>query len=260
MKKLNLIPLLFASLLFSAFAVHRNNTIADWHLKGKVKSIIQQEYMLQQGHEVCVGKHVYSFDDKGNITLQRSLNSRDSIDFPDSRWSYKYNNLNNKTEEIIYNIDGSVSWRTVYNYDKNNQLAVASRYHREGQLEERYAYKRNDKKTLLEEVSYNSLDSINNKTSYKYDVLGNETEEATDFSYIKWLDRSQTVSKYDAAENLLEYMVYDSSGTVKESNKNSYNKFDSAGNWTRNTSVKYSRDYLRKLDTVIFVREISYYQ
>ena len=251
------ISFLFVGLILCSFTVKNNNTLNDKNFKGKVKSVTEYETANVKGKEISFGKKVYTYDEKGNEVLMRSYDAHDSINFPDFRWDYKYNDDGNKTEENIYNADGTLSWKTVFTYDKNGMVTEANRYHRYGALEERYVYTNDANGNKTGEASYNFKGEPNCKSTFKYDQ-GILIEKEVDCSSISWMGNIplKVNYKFDSNNNLIEYLEYHRDEKAALTRKVTYSDFDQAGNWIKKTEV--SREH--KIEEVTTTkREISYY-
>ncbi len=251
------ISFLFTWLLLCSFTGKNNNTLNDENLKGKVKSVTEYETVAIKGKEVVLGKKVYTYDDKGNEVLMRSYDAHDTINFPDFRWDYKYNDEGNKTEENIYNADGTLSWKTIFTYDKNGIVTEANRYHRDGVLEERYVYATDADGNKTSEASFNYKGEPNCKSTFKYSH-GILVEKEVDCSSISWMGNIplKVNYKFDNNNNLIEYLEYHRDDKAAITRKVTYSDFDQAGNWIKKTEV--SREH--KIEEVSTIkREISYY-
>ena len=251
------ITLLLIGLVLCSFTRKKNNTLNDENIKGRVKSIIEYESMTVKGRQVTLGKKVYTYDDKGNQVLMRSYDAHDSNNFPDFRWDYKYNANGDKTEENIYNPDGSLSWKTIFTYDKNRLLTEANRYHRDGSLKERYVYTNDASGNKTGQTSYNFKGELNCKSVFKYHN-GLLVEKEVDCSNVAWMGNVplKVNYKFDEKNNLIEYLEYHRDDKAAITRKIIYADFDRAGNWVRKTEVSHENEIG---DVTTTLREISYY-
>lgn len=99
----------------------------------------------------------------------------------------KFNEFGNITDEITYNLDGSISsirhnnynqeqkiiswdispWRSIFEYDKNNNL-ISQKFYRDDKLDRTTNYKYNDKGNVIREDS-----DVRNNIMYEYDINQN---------------------------------------------------------------------------------------
>jgi hypothetical protein len=256
MKTLSLlIPGVF---LLCSFTGRNNNTLNDENFKGKVKSVTEYVTATVKGKEVVLGKRVYTYDNNGNEVLIRDYDPQhDSTNLPETRWGYKYNEDGNKVEEVLYNNDGSISWKTLFTYDKSGMLSEANRYHRDGALEERYVYINDANGNKTAEASFNFKGEPNCKSKFKYDH-GILVEKEVDCSSIGWMGNVpvKVNYKFDNNNNVIEYLEYYHDDKAVLSKKMTYTDFDQVGNWIKKTEIS-RRD---KIDEVtVTKREISYY-
>jgi hypothetical protein len=97
-------------------------------------------------------KGTYKYDSKKNLIEKTEILSDGSNGL---KCTYRYDSKNNKIEEVITKPDDSVLSRTSYKYDKNKNII---------------------EKVILVKYERNEKE-FNQKYKYKYDALGNETEE-----------------------------------------------------------------------------------
>ena len=238
--------------LLCSFTGKKNNSLNDQYLKGRVKEVTAY---IGREENYYFNKFFSLYDEMGNEISRKDFIKNSSMNdtmVMSGRWSYKYNIDGNKTEETIYNLDGSISWRYIYTYGKDACLT--------------------EKETYGGEV-------YRGKTIFKYDANGNNIEK-TYFNASSVLDGT-CVFKYDERNNLIEkpigdgeilYKKYDSHGILIEDKiitledgdtENDFRdiqymdtELDSTGNWIKRTEItKYRGDS----DTLIYKREITYY-
>ncbi len=251
------ILMISATIILSSFGVKKNNSLSDWHIKGRAKTV--SEYLTSPAVKGGWSRRwVDSFDENGNILYQHSYPDLDSINIPDSKWRYKYNGFGNKTEEISCSdsIDG---WQTMYSYDKSGYLLEANKYYPDGRLVEKYKYNRNDLQLLTGRVSYGSSGAVNYRIEYKYDAVGKLVEEFHDMENLDLPELAKTVFRYDGAGNVVEYIEYSKADALMKIIKNNYTKLDDSGNWTNKTVFESQGGANNLWDTLIYRREITYY-
>lgn len=92
--------------------------------------------------------------------------------------SYKYNKKGDLIQKIAYYVDGKIDMKCEYKYDsKGNRIKeVITNANRA--VFSNISFKYDKKKNIIERITYiENGQKINQKFKYKYDVLGNETEE-----------------------------------------------------------------------------------
>jgi len=272
MKRVNKIRLLFTIFFFLLFVnfsfsqIPPKNDIEEMNLKGKVKSLKTNTYeVIKIKGEIHKGKIIvdyessqyFLFDIEGNILEKSSY--KYELDGSIDKYSYKYDDNGNKTEENQYFYNDTTEWKLskkhIYKYDNKGNLIEEGDYfsgsinsnitnkftykyddkgnmieqcYTHGYFKEIYTYVYDDKGNMIEENLYNysgSDDKVySTKQIYKYDNQGNKIEEQF-FQNKKVIYKS--ILKYDVNDNMIESISRDSDGILVGEE---YNKYDNNGN------------------------------
>ena len=173
-------------------------------------------------------KITYSYDSKGNITTQTGLDDAgnvmwkivntydkkglkteeaeyDAKDYLSSKSIFKYTGTN-CTEETLYNGNGKIIWKNIYEYDENNNCKTLYSYYSNGELESKKTFKYNDKNAVQEIFYYDDEGSLEKKELYRYDAKDVLTEIATYTPQNKLYLRM--FFKYDAKGNVVKITTY----------------------------------------------------
>src|SRR5690554_1081903 len=129
------------------------NDLQKNHLKGKVKSVREKSYVAEEKF----GKIV-----KGN----RGGSSSDTYVI--------YDEKGNELETKSFNHDGSLSYRSIFEY-KNNKLINRKSYRGSGKLDVNWIYKYDHYGNLIEMIP--NKESYFFRQVYVYDDNGNRIEE-----------------------------------------------------------------------------------
>lgn len=257
---MRLLWVLFTGAVLCSFdAVKPNNTLTDDGLKGRVRLITEHCYSGNVSKDRLYSVTTSFFDENGNKV-------RDTVTFipPENKsfsysntWDYKYNNKGWKTEENIYNKDGSLSWKTVYTYDSKGAVVETNRYHADGKPEQKVVFKCDEKGNGIQAESYNS--GIKNSTYLcKFDKDNNMTEQFNLDTFWGYLRNIKSYWKYNDSGALVEFSEYDkdTAGIPEKYYSYSYIVLDKEGNWIKRREV--SRRH--GIDIITFYeREIIYY-
>lgn len=111
--------------------------------------IIEERYYPHQ-HSGCESFHKYTYDKRGNMI-----------------------------EDLSLEPNGSISFKRTYKYDKNDRYIECISYDSSGKVRETYSKKYDKSGNTIELVTTDSLGNIKYKNTYKYDKFGNKIEEIT---------------------------------------------------------------------------------
>jgi hypothetical protein len=214
--------IIMAGLVVSSFIKPNAQTdLQEQHLKGRVKTITY-----------FIGKDttsVVEFNNAGNIS-EAKYYSQGKVD---DICHYRYDQQNKLMET------NSVSWRTIYSYDANNDLTETRRYKVEDSgLMERVLFKKDSKGNDSVMISYAGHDgSMNYRALITIAANGDreEIEYATDGIIQR---KEETV--YDANHFLSTNKKYVHLWGMEytESSKFHYINNDKAGNWTEDNFLR----------------------
>lgn len=196
----------------------KNDRMND-NLKGDVKSVVQTDYeaigkfgKTEKGMEQSRIKTVY--DREGNITeldvsmygepfysvlFERDGNGRRTGGKKYGRdrlleqvFAINYDDSGNPIEQVFYDPDGSMAYKTLMKYDKNGYVVEQSDYDRNGDLEYMQIYVNDGKGNRTEQKQYNPDGTLDQRHVFSYDNKGNLAG----------------VKSYDAAGNLFDTYTY----------------------------------------------------
>jgi YD repeat-containing protein len=134
-------------------------------------------YDLIDGREWPAERHVYKYDDKGDLIEDGSYYGDGSLK-EKSSYTHVYGPDGKKTEESRHRED-LLSGRTTYLYDKNGNLVEQTNFDAEGALSQREIWRYDDRgKLLVENATYGSDGSLESKFTYTYefDSTGNSVK------------------------------------------------------------------------------------
>ncbi|MBI3503048.1 MAG: hypothetical protein HY063_14775 [Bacteroidetes bacterium] len=120
---------------------------------------------------VQTGKKIINYDSKNNITLML-LMKKDSVT---AKYVYEYNEGGLKTKTICYESDGSINYKTNYEYDAKKNLLSEITYQRAGTT--RIVWNYDAKGNKISEIKYDGAGNVLSKTIYKYNAKNLPSEE-----------------------------------------------------------------------------------
>lgn len=153
-----------------------------------------------------------------------------------------YNKEGNKTEQLTFDLDGSVSDKTLCDYAPSGMNITCEEYSpiadKNLATPRRHVYTLDNRGNVVEYTGYESNGTLGDKFGYKYDVKGNKTEEV----FYSWNGSrmGKLVYSYDDNGNRLTETSYDADDSVSWGNVNSY---DATGH--RSARLQYQRDLLK---------------
>ena len=211
--------LLYISHCFSQSTPDRRSDLLKNNLSGAIESIKETKYSVKE----VEGRFI-----KDTITDNQKVSH--------------YNNAGYLTEEITFELNGTISEKWNYTYDISNNQLGGKRYNNDGNLLWHYDSKFDNKGNQLEIMAYEE-GSLVSTTTMKYDSRGNCVEISTEEEGI-W----KTIRSYDSKDNLMDYKSYDREGKQV---LHEIFKYDSKGNLIE--KIKYNVD-----DTLIGRENYSY--
>ncbi len=188
----------------------------------------------------------YEYDKNGNLLVERmwvgsssgptiykytydSNNNRIGRDHGDSYWEYKYNELNQNYESLMFKKDGSINIKRKYLYNTKGDISKEMSWNSEGVLTEEnnnnYLYKDSllvtkliiDKEKLFTYLFCNSYNSNNKITStYVYKI---ESELFDSYNYIYNNNLLTNINYHSEYTNWTESFDYDKKNNLIESNR-----------------------------------------
>jgi hypothetical protein len=167
MKKLFKYCILFSTLFFLLQSCENNNDLKDLGLFGKVKSLKETSFMVNQKF--------------GNI--EKGIRSRVDYEFEDTYSSNELEFMYTKEkdffmtfnengfilEENQFESNGNLYFKYIYTYDEtNSKLLNIHRYFNDGSLDAKFTYQYNSKNIICE-IGVDSYENIFSKEDYIYD-------------------------------------------------------------------------------------------
>ncbi len=167
MKKLFKYCILFSPLFFLLQSCENNNDLKDLGLFGKVKSLKETSFMVNQKF--------------GNI--EKGIRSRVDYEFEDTYSSNELEFMYTKEkdffmtfnengfilEENQFESNGNLYFKYIYTYDEtNSKLLNIHRYFNDGSLDAKFTYQYNSKNIICE-IGVDSYENIFSKEDYIYD-------------------------------------------------------------------------------------------
>jgi len=205
------------------------------------------------------------------------------------KYTYKYDENDNKIEENDWNFDGSLKYKTIYKYDESGKMLEENHYYDDGRLNYSYVHIYDEKFNKSEVIEYMSDGRVDSKTLYNYNNLGLEIEFKSYTSDGRLV--SHVTYEYDKNGNVIEYKTlispyektigtikhkrnskgyiietknYDLSGNLIDCSSFCY---DDKGNPTNNMKYKYDSkgNWIERIEfdenkpVLIIEREFTYY-
>tara|TARA_B100000524_G_scaffold348354_1_gene252607 strand:+ start:708 stop:1382 length:675 start_codon:yes stop_codon:yes gene_type:complete len=223
MKKL--LFLLFISLLFSCD--NKQNTLKEWKLNGKVKSLTVTKYSAvekfrEPERDEFLFETEYVFDKDGFYKKLESFSADGELL---SKAKPKYGDDGNIKEFKSYDGDGKFLGKGKYKYDNDGNIKEYRYYNSENELLDKQYFKYDSDGNVIE-YKYYSDGKLNHKVNYKWD---------------------------DDGLFITQFKEYDMDGKFKRKLKYKYNDFDNKKNWQE------SIGYERGKAVEITERDIEYY-
>ena len=193
----------------------------------KFKRVITFELKEGPGHTITKGDtiEVVTYNEDGKI-IESYLPGK-IVEWDDewTRFTAKYDAKGNRIEELVYDHNGRCFLKKIFKYNANNKLIeeLTTHYTIEETFTIKYVAKYNDKGLLIEECDSSVEDGyVNYRVTYKYDKKGNQTE------YCRYTNdnsiEEKTTNKYDNNGKLILYTY----SSEEASQKNTY-RYDENG-------------------------------
>ena len=136
---------------------------------------------------------LHTYDSFGNLVFRKAVKTDSSSLFSEKRI---YDKNNNKTESYFYNADGSVLYHKTFVYDKEGRLLKSQIVH-DGQLKSKYTYEYNGM-NMTESDDFDSTGKFLSKWLYNYDAHDNQIEAVQYNS--KNILQQKTTSEYNSMD------------------------------------------------------------
>lgn len=173
----------------------------------------KKEYSSFSGEVIYLT--INSYDENGNLIKKENLQSK---------YTYSYDNKNNKIEEIFYHPKDELNKRETFQYNSSNNLIKRNWYKSDGTLynEQIFTYNNQENK---KEMKFYSKGELSFSETFKYDNDENIIEKNNYDSFGK-LKRKNVFQFYD---NIKEVKSFDGIGGLTG---RAINKYDSIHNRT----------------------------
>jgi YD repeat-containing protein len=254
----SLFIVLFASMLIGACSKDNSETPQTKEsLKGKVKVITEYVYSGTDNNGVIQKnslryRMVKKYNEYGKITESQSFDTGG----PGYKETYTYNEKGKLTE---YNMSENQTYKYIYD-EKGNPLETD--FYFQNQPESIEVYKTDNSGSIIETSCYTG-GHLEWKIDHSYDSNGNVTETHKYFLYGSLNGDTERITfRYDTLGNITEETCYNSDGLVVYSFTYNYIDFDKIGNWINRHKFISSAtpDFIDHHLSSITEREIEYYQ
>jgi hypothetical protein len=244
------ISLVFLWILLPVLSWAQNNDYARWNLKGKVKTIKETSYSVNDQHAKDSLEYYFlnEFNSEGNKIV-------DAAYLPDGKlvksYSYSYGTNNERTEEKQFDGDGKLIRTISYTYDTKGNLLEDSSIDSQGKPGKKIVFTYDNSGKVIEDNSYGGDGKLQKKFTYTYDDRGNKIE--TNRFDSNGNPERKTLCNYDAQNNPLEEVSTKPDQTVLKKVNFSY-EYDAHNNWIVKTT------FVEDKPVNILEREIVYYE
>jgi len=273
----------------------KKNDFTDLHLKGRIKTLKESFFSASDSSGTVVrNKEIlysyapvrsFRFNDAGLLEEKTESDSDSTY----VKHLYQYNEQGNKTEDVVWNPDGTIREVTLFSYDdkgklekcENKQVSKSEKLLRkEDYMKVRGPYRKriytyDEKGNTTCETTYDSrgfssvvytCDGKGNITGHKYVNEEGKTEKSLIFTFdtrgnpmeCRQFDaegklQSRIVYKYDINNVLTEETEFAPDGSIRNTIGYAY-EYDGHTNWVRQIA------YQNKVPVRMGVREIGYYE
>ncbi len=173
----------------------------------QIKTITQfrHDYLLENAsaeelEQVSTKQSYIEYDTNGNLCLQINYHNDGNSE---ERYENQYDEKGRLIEEKYFDEDGSLIEHSSYEYDSDGKITLKTKHYTEGDPDVVH-YKYNGNKQLIERVTINSDDEIEEKQVYDYS--GNQLILEEEYDYDEKLLSSKKY-KYDEQGHIVENEV-----------------------------------------------------
>ena len=189
---------------------------------------------------------------------------------------YSFNENGDVKEYNVYEFNGALSERGVFEYDLNNKLLFEMRYNAEGTLCSKTSYQYDNDGNIISKSLYDYLERVDDVVSYIYDSMGRLIEENWTYGYSEHRcvepGSNRYVYLYDSLGNMVEktgsdsstiYEVlrckYDLDGRIIETEELRYDNWTEELSSTNNVYYTYdSQDNIESISDICHYGESRY--
>ena len=229
MKKLLYIIVIITSVGFSQKRII--NEPYQWVIISETKYKYDFVDSLGEIKDHFMEKYIVRYDTNGNKIEEEyhdSTGNRAQNEYGINKTHYKYDVYNNEIEVTNYDLSGSIvdtlgyNYKTIYEYGTNGNIIKKSDYDSNIILITEYVYKYDFDNNLIEDIYINSNGRQLKKYIHKYNSDGYKIETNLRMGDSNLL-LSREIYKYDAKNNMVEMVVYDMNGNLRNKNRYEYN-------------------------------------
>lgn len=225
-----------------------------------------------------------TFDEKGNLTDQRSLDGEEKQE-QKHRWGHTYDDKGRETQTLFYDGEGRLTNTGVIVYDNKGRRAENTQVNPDGSINHIQAFFYDDKGNkirdshrnadgtarnnifrsyddrgrILEEIFYDGKGVMNHRNVMTYDDHGEKaswTLHKPDGTFVLMFKRTQV---YDAKGRVTAVTYYQSDNSITSKDSYSYED-DSHGNWIKRTTSHevFEKNQVRVESDIVF-RTLTYF-
>ncbi len=157
---------------------------------------------------INISKTTYTYDSLNRLMESNNyhIKNRNSFELKHtSKQLVTYDERNNQIDDITQDINGRIVYKRTNKYNIVGQKIESSIYF-ETELKTKAKFKYNEKGLLINEIQYNSIDSITNIFSYKYNEAKLVIEKISEIS-IGDNDYKEKI-KYDNKNRVIEKTIF----------------------------------------------------
>lgn len=199
----------------------KGNKTKELHYNEKGDLEIKEEYQYDKKNNLIeykeflgdelISKNMYSYDEKGNKIEKHSMEKDFFSDKKDiKKYIFKYDKKRRLIEENIYTNRGELAMTRTFQYEKNSKRVEEIRYNYNiGNIYDRtiYQYDKND--NLTEKSNYDDKGELTKKITIQYDEKGNQIKYES-FNLIRGIDRKTAcIYEYEPQGNWIKWIRYE---------------------------------------------------
>ena len=171
-----------------------------------------------RGAVIWKASNTYEYDYNNNRRAQYSYNEN-GVKYLEYTW--RYDNSGNMLEQILYNMDGTIDWKSsnAYEYNTGNNLTTEYTFDEDGFKWEQKSFEYDGIGNMVRESTYASKDRLSKVREYNAD---GKVMEERNYNQDGILGRE--VFEYDANGNTVSLCVYNQDGTIDYQHRYEYNE------------------------------------
>jgi len=252
----------------SEFVFDKNGNLVKTTLQAKYREYSYFAGKVENYENAMIDE--YKYNDYNNV-LERRI-----VDKSNTLWKYTYDAQQNLIIEEYWTNE-NLNSKKIFVYDESNNEIEMTEYNKEGDLKNKtiYVYNKNEDVTFKNAVGYDASGKVDYIWNRRYDVAGNEIQNDyrggsyNSLTEKTYNDRNELIEErdlYSSNEPMwVKKFVYDELGNLIRETKVDYSsqnddyeksykyEFDEEKNWIK--KVEYSKVH----PVQIVLREIKYY-